>query len=557
MKKSDVSESRLSVFLNTLLEEVATDPHVVKPAADRLVQRAHKKARFVNPDLAIKAVNEFIADNNRVGNFLVTLDQDIIANARHFITVMLERATTKYDPSLIQETLSTSFLYENWRFGPGASHEVSGTHAADKIYESMTCTTSCVPLVSNLRRSNPYFSGYDSQNKNMGMTVVSGSKLTTVPKNQDTERTIAIEPSGNMVLQLAAGRYLEETLRYLGLDITSQQPKNQELARRGSIDGSLATLDLKSASNMIGPELVRLLFPAKWYDLLMALRSQEIKLPDAGWLRLHMMSTMGNGFTFPLMTFIITALIYAYRCRKPSNPTLYVDWKRTAVFGDDIIIPVDEYELCVDTLERAGFVINHDKSYREGPFRESCGGDFYAGVNVTPFYVKSLATDSEVYVAINQVLDWSVRNNCFLPASLNLLASFLRGKVHLVPEWHNPDEGVLTQVCNRRYSYLKLRQEHKTLLNEYFAFPLAVAGYISTAEANRTYNSQAEAIDVAAIPPSAPDMVYLPRSNKTRYRVRYARLPKGYLDGWDPLTRSQAHSSMVALHIRLTFGYVA
>lgn len=546
MKSKSVHESRLDVFFDTLLTEVATDPGGCKPAKDRLVQRARKKARYVDKSLSIKAVVSFVDDNLSMKDFRHSLDPFVVDNARLFITNMLERYTTSLDESLIQETLLGSFLYDNWRFGPGASYDVTGTHAVDKITQSMTCTTSCVPFVSNLRLMNPYFKGFDSLNKNIGINVVNGSKLTTVPKNQETERTIAIEPSGNMCLQLAAGTYLENALRTIGLDIRTQQPLNQQLARCGSIDGSFATIDLKSASNLISIDLVRCLMPSKWFDLLMSLRSSEIKLPNGEWLELHMMSTMGNGFTFPLMTLLITALIYGYRCTLPKKPTLFVDWRSTAVFGDDIIVPTDEYLLAVNTLQKAGFIVNTDKSYCDGPFRESCGGDYEGGVNITPFYVKSLQDDADVYTAYNQVMDWSVRHNVFLPSSLDYLLSLLRRKALLIPEWHNPDQGILTSGCARRYKYLSpLGDKHSIDEDHWFALPLAVAGYVSTEELNRSFGSD-------VVTSTKSHMVYLPRLFKTRYRVRESRLPKGYLDGWDPLKRSQAESVRVALYVRLT-----
>jgi hypothetical protein len=254
-----------------------------------------------------------------------SLDKEVIANAKHFITVMLERFTTSLDPLSIQSTLEVSFLYDNWRYGPGASNGVKGTHTADKIVQDMTCTARCEPLVLRLRSTNPYFVAFDGRKGVSGTRQIRGSRLSTVPKNEDTERTIAIEPSGNMCLQLAAGSYLEGVLRYIGLDIRSQQPKNKAMACRGSLDDSIATIDLSSASDRISLDLVRALMPEKWVALLETLRSPEIAVRSGSssqeeWVELNMISTMGNGFTFPLMTLLIVALIYAYRCTR-GGPT--------------------------------------------------------------------------------------------------------------------------------------------------------------------------------------------------------------------------------------------
>lgn len=421
-------------------------------ARDRLLSRMRKRAEFTQTGLADKAISSFMEDNNLVGSTPLRLSREIQYNARYFIQIALERYTSLLDPEGVQETLDLGHIFDSWRFGPGASNGVRGTHTADKISQKMTCTPQCASLVLKLRKLNPYFRLFDESQGSFGISIVQGSRLTTVPKNEETERTIAIEPSGNMALQLAAGRYLEETLRRIGLDIRTQQPKNKALACSASINGSMATIDLKSASNLISQDLVRALFPPEWCWLLWALRSHMTKLPNGEWVRQNMISTMGNGFTFPLMTLILCALIYANRAIR-GGPSLYIDWSSTAVFGDDIIVPTSEYVSVCETLESAGFIVNNDKSYSTGQFRESCGGDYLSGYDVTPFYVRRLTSDPDVYVALNQVFGWCARHNIILPATLLYLKGLLT-RVHLVPEWHGDDSGLRTPGVERRYTYL-------------------------------------------------------------------------------------------------------
>ena len=541
MSKSNVpnGERRLTAFFTTLLEELL-DKGPQNAAVSRQVQRARKRARFLREELRGRAIADFIAVNQRVEEIQKisppsrVLDRRVVDNARYFITTVLERFTSTFDELAIQQPLEMSYLYSNWRFGPGASNGIKGTHTAEKISQDMTCTALCEPLVLKLRRLNPYFMAKDGQYGVSGTKQIEGSRLTTVPKNEDTERTIAIEPSGNMCLQLAAGMYLEGALRRIGLDIRNQQQKNIAMAKRGSETGEVATLDLKSASDMISIDLVRALMPDEWFDLLMKLRSPTITIPsdgkagDAGvQLELHMISTMGNGFTFPLMTLLLVALIYGFRCTR-GGPSLFVDWSNTCVFGDDIIIPTHEYTGFVDVLTKAGLVVNLDKSFSEGAFRESCGGDFLNGEDITPFYVKTLVNEADVYVVINQVLNWAQRHKLRLHRTLALLRSYIDGKPHLVPEWLNPDQGILTAGCPRRYTYLSIVQEMVRLPTgaTHFSMPLAVGGYIV---------------------PVGDGLFYLPRGNKPpKVKVRRSRLPQGYLDGWDPSYRSQPAAAEVA-----------
>jgi hypothetical protein len=58
------------------------------------------------------------------------------------------------------------------------------------------------------------------------------------------------------------------------------------------------------------------------------------------------------------------------------------------VFGDDLIVPSDEASQVTTDLELFGLKVNPHKSFWTGKFRESCGRDYYSGVDVTPVYMK-------------------------------------------------------------------------------------------------------------------------------------------------------------------------
>jgi hypothetical protein len=464
-----------------------------------------------DPALAKISQKKFVELNSSLEGFSHALPSDVLSDARAFIRHALERYTQALDDTYIQGVLKWSFLLDNWRFGPGASHEVSGTHTAEKLAEVMTCTMESEPLVRILRSSNPHFSSWDAAHGSCGVKTIRGSKLATVPKNEDTERTIAIEPSGNMALQLAAGRYLENALKAIGLDIRKQQPRNKALAQLGSLNGSFCTIDLASASDRISPSLVRALFPSEWCRLLFMLRSPDI-YHDGQWHRLNMISTMGNGYTFPLMTLIITSLVYANRVRQGGPDNLWLDWSRTAVFGDDIIVPTSEFESLCQVLEAGGFVVNRDKSFHDGSFRESCGGDYDYGVDITPFYVKDLLQDASVYVAINQALLWSARHKPLF-RTITYLRSLLPRGGSQVPEWEDATAGIRTRGCPRRYVKLmptKVRRVLRQDVELHFGTCLAAGAYITS---------------------SGDRSVFLPRLKQVRYGTRKSRLPRGYLDG--------------------------
>lgn len=541
LKKKE-REARLDAFFTTLtseLESVTTTSPEIRFAVDRLVARARKKARYHVPTLKSKAIASFKETNDVARTTAVTLSPSDVANARHFLTVVFERFASRINSDNIQIALDHEHLMSCWRFGPGSSNGITGTHAADKISQKMPATSRAAPYVRSLRRSNFYFSQEDMVED--CVPEIYGSRLSTVHKNQETMRTIAIEPPGNMAMQLAAGRYLEDVLRSIGLDIRTQQEFNKLMARSGSIHGSFATIDLKSASDLIILELVRLLFPSAWFKLFSELRSEVMKLPTGETIDLHMMSTMGNGFTFPMMTLLLVSLIYAVRARKDSNPTLWVDWSKTAVFGDDIIVPTEEFADVCEVLEQAGLIVNHDKSFGDGPFRESCGGDYWNGYNVTPFYVTSLGSDAEVFVAINQVLEWCGSNKILLHHTIRLLKGYV-DTIYLVPEWHSDDAGVRSAYMpKRKYKYLRVKQVKRYLKSDKFALMLACGGYINSgAFQPGSYDGQ---------PP-----YYVPRPLKTKHKVKSARLPQGYLDGRDPITRDPAVSDYLVHYVPLLFN---
>jgi len=491
-------------------------------ALSRQRERARKRARLGDNTLSDRAVSDFCNLNNLVGSTILSVPSQVASDARNFIRFALWRYSSSVSELNIQVALDRVHLLDLWRFGPGASFDTKGTHACQKIGQTWSTTLSATPYVTMLRRFHPYLNARDSALGGVDLKPVRGSKISTVPKNEEKDRTIAIEPLGNMCLQLAAGAYLEGALRSIGLDITKQQPKNRLLARKGSKDGTLCTIDLSSASDMITPALVQLLLPPEWFELLMAIRCQEMLLPNGEWITLQMVSTMGNGFTFPLMTLLITSLIYGFRCQRKGSPTLWIDWSETAVFGDDIIIRSTEYDDFCSILESSGLVVNKDKSYFDGSFRESCGGDYYDGEDVTPFYVTSLSCDAEIYIALNKVAEWSAKVGVVPTRCLGYLFQLLKHPCHFVPEWSNPDQGYKTTQVTRRYKKLLPRVVQVRYLDEFFLYPLACAGYVTS---------------------SARGPIFMPRLKKTRYRTVSDRLPRGYLDGRDPLTRTPQVSS--------------
>lgn len=294
------------------------------------------------------------------------------------------------------------------------------------VLSTMSSTNQSLPYLFRHAISNdPLWSGIEvSRSNGRGYDIVSGSRLSFVPKSRQISRTICTEPLLNMLFQKGIAGVLQRRLiEVFGIDLSQQPYKNARLARIGSETGHFGTIDLSSASDTIALSLVRELVPAEsmsWLDLT---RSPKTTLPGGQEIDLHMISSMGNGFTFPLQTLIFAALaVAAYRVldvkvQYPFRQTL----GNFAVFGDDIIVDSRVYNTVTDCLSTLGFSVNYSKSFNEGFFRESCGSDFYLGHNVRGVYIKTMLHAGDYYSAINRLNRWSANHGILLSGVISYL----------------------------------------------------------------------------------------------------------------------------------------
>jgi len=225
--------------------------------------------------------------------------------------------------------------------------------------------------------------------------------LFTVPKNSDIDRVAAKEPDLNMFLQKAFGNQIRTCLKRAGVDL-NDQTHNQELARIGSITGSLMTVDLSSASDSVTYELVKRVLPSDWFYYLDLVRSKTTLVDDCVHVN-EMFSSMGNGFTFELESLIFLAITQAVAYFRGIRGQI-------SVYGDDIIAPSELNLDLTSALAFCGFRLNESKSFWTGSFRESCGAHWYGGRDVSPFYIrKPFSTISDLILTLNQLVEWASR----------------------------------------------------------------------------------------------------------------------------------------------------
>lgn len=361
------------------------------------------------------------------------------------------------------------FIRQNLNVGPGAAQKADSSSIVTKLFQGEMTFTNTEHLI-RLYRSALFKTGFwaDAEKlrfERFGFTKVDGGKIFFAKKNAEISRTCCTEPNLNMMFQKAAGAFLVNALEeHFGINLSTQPMWNRFLAKVGSIDQSIGTIDLVSASDSTGLQMFLALCdqcPLK--DMICMSRSEFVILPDGEKLALRMVSTMGNGFTFPLMTLIFACAVRAvyqvmgFPCSDNRS--------QFGVFGDDIAVRREAYPFLCRMLGKLGYEVNDKKSFNAGPFRESCGGDYFKGLNVRGVYVKSLELPQDICSCINRLTRWSARTGIRLNGLIHYLWWQVR-EAPLVPPSESDDAGIkvpfvctLPKVDNSyNFKYKKYKQ---------------------------------------------------------------------------------------------------
>jgi len=361
-----------------------------------------------------RAITRFLASNERCCRAYSDVEQ------KRLINEMAHKAHRQLPELWWDQIIACA------RHGPGAS---IGSKGRNSNFEKFFCNQMTATDFSLYVEYAKYIEGFptwalaEKQRRALWADhpvceIVAGSKLSTVPKNSETDRVICTEPVLNGFFQQGIGSILESVLRReYGYDKAKQPNRNRYLAHLGSLRGNIATIDLSDASDSISMGLVKALLPSDWVAAIEDTRSPVTQLPNKEVITLNMVSSMGNGFTFNLMTYIFTLVLHVVADRRGEN----IHRSLCGVFGDDICCPTDWYQDVLDALVLLGFTPNKEKSFGDGLFRESCGTDWYRGENIRGVYIKRLASLQDVYSAINRLNRWSVIFRVRLPETKSFL----------------------------------------------------------------------------------------------------------------------------------------
>jgi hypothetical protein len=354
-----------------------TDPPIVR------------RTRAINKWLATEAENE--ATNDRL---LITPEEYNILPRVTFISFI--EWCRHYIRDVIGDTPPVDALIGSFSGGASTSRSRTSSQPSSKYLGKAHVTARCLDIFSSIEDEMP---GWLAEGDRLKPEIVIGNVLFTVPKKTDIDRVACKEPDLNMFIQKGIGNYFRKCLRRAGINLNDQSI-NQSLAHEGSVSGKLCTLDLSSASDSVTEGLIALLLPEIWYTLLDAVRCQ-VTVIDGEEHRNSMFSSMGNGFTFELESLIFLVLTRA---------TAYFTGTKgvVSVYGDDIICSTDMSKDLIWILSYFGFSVNTEKSCLTGPYRESCGGHYWNGLDITPFYIRSpISSLHDLIDVANKLRQWA------------------------------------------------------------------------------------------------------------------------------------------------------
>jgi hypothetical protein len=388
---------------------------------------------------------------------------------------------------------SAGQILDRLEVGPGASLKARGTDLYTKLFDSPLSSYSGNAFKAYqhwMQENQTWYSAEDCRQDNgLRYSVdVEGNSINFADKTNECSRVICTEASVDMIFQLGIGLIIEDRLyEYFGIKLDTQPVFNGELARRYARRNDGFTIDLSEASNSIGLSMCKTYFPANPLAFLCMFRAPKSNIMEGNKKRaieLNMLSSMGNGYTFPVETLIFASIVEAsarvegiklYKSEQPA-PKLQFDSRpdvlrahvkgfpgNWGVFGDDIVAPSSILHSVSRLLKILGFRLNMSKSFVEGPFRESCGSDWFHTSEVRGVYIKSLLTPQQRYAAINELTDWSCKTGIILRKTISCLVETV--KFLPVPAMENPDAGIrlpwsLVPLRMRQYD-TNLRYSHE------------------------------------------------------------------------------------------------
>lgn len=226
------------------------------------------------------------------------------------------------------------------------------------------------------------------------------AKMSLVPKTKSRPRVIVEEPTALMYMQQGLWRAMRDSIESATHQIGfADQEVNREMARSASVNKMHATLDLSEASDRVTMRQAESVFSAlpNLWEALTATRSDRVRLPDGSVRNVRKFASMGSAVCFPIeaCVFWVAILTAIQRHHRKADASFNLTWRylrnlegQVRVYGDDLVVPVECLPEVEELFSELGWKINVAKSFSQSYFRESCGGDYWRGSDVTPVRVR-------------------------------------------------------------------------------------------------------------------------------------------------------------------------
>jgi len=455
-----------------------------------------KKMEFVDPSFHEVAFRDWCNNEDRLTDLL--LPEDTVDFIKRILSVVLP-----------------PFRFQNFwpKFGPGSVSERGVGRRKSKI-ENLHFD----PYIDRFLFHGPIGNWGYGKEKGLSSEVlpipslwepargISSriSYLAFVPKNVKTARSICMEPNTLMFFQQGVLQQMIKSIEssVIGTFIRfDDQSFNRRLSQIGSRTGLIDTLDLSSASDCLSYDLVKKVFPPSWQIVMRATRSHSAILPGGDIRPLKKFAPMGSALCFPTqcvifcVVCILAACLDSYERIHPSIPmtawltadkinecirrfwqhtsTTSIGYQPLGIYGDDICVDSSLTDKVKSILTSLGFLVNDSKSFTGNQaFRESCGGFFLLGHDITPLYfsikgVRGFASPEHVasqVQLINRCWERSYKNTYrFLRKSILTWGS--KNTLNPIPHVSDPhDFGILCRSpvnSHLRKRYNKDYQRHE------------------------------------------------------------------------------------------------
>lgn len=368
------------------------DPDVKAIKSIRQICLVFKKINLPCSEARVKkALNDFITIDNDLRNYAPTSRNSDMFDCVSRVVVS----------SLFPNEILASDLIP--KHGPGSTQE--------KVQGNKKYVPSAYPLFKRLEKTFPTGEFFFSSEENYLISdeIIETSeqsptvRVVDVPKTLKAPRIIALEPVAMQYLQQALKEIIVTTIEShpltLGHVNFTDQSINKDLAILESVILFLATLDLSSASDRVMRKLAYRMLKVNpsLAHLVFLTRSPKAEV-NGKIINLQKFASMGSALCFPIeaLAFFILCianrlLIQGHDVKHLSYSDVFKASRDVYVYGDDILIPVNEVEAACDLFEDFKLKISTAKSFWKGRFRESCGMDAYGGINITPIYIRQRA----------------------------------------------------------------------------------------------------------------------------------------------------------------------